>query len=554
MRDMRVWELGNFCVITALCLVFLSSSQGVKAQARKNLLGGPRGAVRSSQKFPLEGVMVQLISQKNSIRTTVYTNELGRYEFPKLDSGDYTLRVPRPLEFRRYQKDSVRIDGAAALEDIVLERVTDSEFLPPTPDILAQLTDAEWLSNLPGTGQEKKAFSNSCGSGCHSYQMPFRSRFDERSWRLIVHRMKDFGGRTLVEPRATRPDYRENPRDTEEKELVAKWLARVRGPEAQNPPFKVFPRPQGPATRAIVTEYELPWVGVQVHDVAGDAEGNIWFTVNKSPFIGKLDPKTGKITSYRTPSTPGKHPGEHWIRVDKYGIVWYSETWASSLGRFDPRTETFKLFRTGVQGNMALSPDGSLWRTADGKIKMYDRETGQPVKEFPMPKIRSAYGNFVSGDGNYFGGGVGAGGSNGVDAVVFMDIRTGEVREVPTPSGAAIPARGSFDPDGNMWVGGHGGVLVKYDHRTGVIAEYAPPTPYANFYDAMADKNGEVWAGEMQAGRMGRFNPRTHQWIEYALPEPYAFDFSAWVDNSTDPVTVWYGDLYGYIVRIQPLE
>ena len=27
-----------------------------------------------------------------------------------------------------------------------------------------------------------------------------------------------------------------------------------------------------------------------------------------------------------------------------------------------------------------------------------------------------------------------------------------------------------------------------------------------------------------------------------------------WIDNSTDPVTVWYVDNNGYIVRIQPLE
>jgi streptogramin lyase len=536
--------------MVAAGLTFLPVSQRLQAETAKNFLGGPHGNVRSSRGFPLEGIMVQLISQKNFIRTTVYTNERGKYEFPKLESGDYTLRVPRPLEFRRYQRDSVRIDGAVALDDIVLERVTDSEFLPPTADILPQLTDAEWLTNLDGTGQEKKTFSNQCGWGCHSGQNPFRSRFDERNWGLIVHRMNDYNGRILIEPREIR-----RPQDAVDKEIIIKWLAKVRGPQSEDPPFKVFPRPQGPATRAVITEYELPWLGTQVHDVAGDAQGHIWFTINKNPFIGKLDPKTGKVTSYRIPSATGKYPGAHWIRVDKSGIVWYSTTWDPALGRFDPRTETFKVFHTGVGGNIALSPDGSLWRTTfDGKIKKYDPETGQPVKEFPLQQIRSTYGNFVSWDGNYFGGGAGAPRREGLDGIVFLDIRTGEVREVPTPSGAAIPSRGSFDPDGNIWVGGHGGVLVKYDHKTGMIAEYAPPTPYVSFYDAIADKNGEVWAGEVQAGRMSRFNPRSQRWTEYVLPEPYALEFSAWVDNSTNPVTVWYGDLYGYIVRIQPLE
>ena len=43
--------------------------------------------------------MVQLIAQKNAIRTTVYTNADGHYEFPKLDAGTYTLRIAQPREF-----------------------------------------------------------------------------------------------------------------------------------------------------------------------------------------------------------------------------------------------------------------------------------------------------------------------------------------------------------------------------------------------------------------------------------------------------------------------
>ena len=56
--------------------------------------------------LPVDGLMVQLISHKTSIRTTVYTNERGQFEFPKLESGDYVLRVPRPMEFRRYREGS----------------------------------------------------------------------------------------------------------------------------------------------------------------------------------------------------------------------------------------------------------------------------------------------------------------------------------------------------------------------------------------------------------------------------------------------------------------
>jgi hypothetical protein len=38
------------------------------------------------------------------------------------------------------------------------------------------------------------------------------------------------------------------------------------------------------------------------------------------------------------------------------------------------------------------------------------------------------------------------------------------------------------------------------------------------------------------------------------LPEPYAHDRRTWIDYSTNPVTVWFVDHEGFMVRIQPLE
>jgi len=524
--------------------------------------GGPHGVVKNVKGFPIEGLMVQLISHQTSIRTTVYTNQQGEYDFPRLERGDYVLRLARPLEFRPYRRDSVRIDGATPLPDIVVEKISESEYLPPTPDILPQLTGAEWLANIPGTQQEKDAVVGTCGSSCHSFQMQMRARYSEADWRKIVHRMTDYSYRILLEPNR-RTEF------TPEQELVVKWLSRVRGPDATNPPLKPFPRPIGAATRAVVTEYELPWTTVNIHDVAGDAEGSIWFNINRSPFIGKLDPRTGKVTSYRVPPAPpmkikvpnhpikdppGVHPGLHWIQVDhKTGLVWFSDTWAQALGRFDPRTGDIQQVNTGLFGNVALSPDGKFIYRHDGAaIKKYDTatvmKTGLPVKEYPLPKGTSGtYGNFVSRDGRYFGGGARQG-------ILWLDTQTGEVRDVPVVSGAAVNGRGDFDPEGNAWSGGKLGTLVKYDPKTNVISEYTAPTPHVAFYTARSDDNGEIWAGEMHGGRIARFNPHTKLWIEYVLPTPLSQDYHSWIDNSTTPVSYWYGDQYGYIVHVQPLQ
>jgi len=98
------------------------------------------------------------------------------------------------------------------------------------------------------------------------------------------------------------------------------------------------------------------------------------------------------------------------------------------------------------------------------------------------------------------------------------------------------------------------GSLVKFDAKTHQLSEYPPPTQYTTFYEALPDKNGEVWAGELHGGRIVRFNPRADKWIEYVLPEPYSHNRRTWIDNSTDPVAVWYVDHNGYMVRLQPLD
>jgi streptogramin lyase len=169
-----------------------------------------------------------------------------------------------------------------------------------------------------------------------------------------------------------------------------------------------------------------------------------------------------------------------------------------------------------------------------------------------MKISEGTYGNEVSRDGRYFGGGTPW--QDNFDGLVFLDIQTGEVIEAPTPSGSADPSRGGFDPDGNLWTGGRGGLISVFDRRTKQVRDYVPPTPFVTFYEAKPDKNGEVWAGAQRGGRIVRLNPKTDEWTEYQFPEPISLDWRTWVDNSTNPVTVWYGEHNGYLVHIQPLD
>ena len=111
-------RIGRLLLSTAALLALAFPAQ---AQSGHKLLGGPTGIVKSATGDMLEGMMVQLISKKTAIRTTVYSDADGRYEFPKLDPGTYTLRIALPREYQPFAKDTVEIKGSDKLDDITLK-------------------------------------------------------------------------------------------------------------------------------------------------------------------------------------------------------------------------------------------------------------------------------------------------------------------------------------------------------------------------------------------------------------------------------------------------
>jgi len=533
-----------------------------KWSVQSGLSGGATGIVRIASGDPPVGIGVQLIAP-GGVRTTVYTNEDGNYEFPRMQPGSYTLRIASPLEYQPYIREPVRIDGATKLDEIVLERVTKSTTLPPTPEIESQLSGEELLWNLPGTLEEKERLHTSCGLGCHSFQQILKNRYDERSWGVIVNRMLHRRAALI------HPQDKVGPAEQASDKALAKWLATVRGPESKDGPLHIFPRLTGASNRVVVTEYELPSVLQSIHDVYGDSNGNIWYTNHYNRYVGRLDSRTGIVTEFQIPLTEGALPGTHHVNVQKSGIVLISEPWAHRLLKFDPKTEKFtdipaettaEINNTGL-GNFAVTPDGYLLtssnslRGGDHGVQKIDPNSGKIVQEWPI-KARFSYDVLISNDGNYWAGGAPVGTDQ--NSAELFNLRTGEMLSLDTGARPSSARRGGFDPFGNAWFAGENGTLVEIDAKAKRMREYWPPRlpePYTDFYSAMPDKNGEVWVGELHGKGLLRFNPLLDHWTEYAMPEPYAVTRDIWVDNSTTPVTVWYPDFStGRIVRIQPLN
>ena len=120
-----------------------------------------------------------------------------------------------------------------------------------------------------------------------------------------------------------------------------------------------------PETMAI-REYALPDPKTIVRrlDIAGD--GMIWYVNSAMGRLGRLDPNTGQVTEWPSPSGPKSHPYAIAV-VD--GIVWYNESGQrpDALVRFDPKTERFQSWAipsggiyAGILRHMRPTRDGNL--------------------------------------------------------------------------------------------------------------------------------------------------------------------------------------------------
>ena len=101
--------------------------------------------------------------------------------------------------------------------------------------------------------------------------------------------------------------------------------------------------------------------------------------------IGVVDPKTGAIKEWASPSGPTSHP--YGINV-LGGIVWYNESGVrpDMLVRFDPATETFQSFPI-ASGNVfaGIHRNGHVAR--DGKsLLLHQTATNRILRVTPKPQ------------------------------------------------------------------------------------------------------------------------------------------------------------------------
>ena len=99
----------------------------------------------------------------------------------------------------------------------------------------------------------------------------------------------------------------------------------------------------------------------------------IYYSDYARGYLGRLDPRTGEVKEWPSPSGRDSRP----YGITAVGdVIWYSEsnTQPNTLVRFDTKTETFQTWGIpsggGVVRNMVHTPEGDLWLACSGVNKI----------------------------------------------------------------------------------------------------------------------------------------------------------------------------------------
>jgi len=552
-------------ITAALLVAFMALAAFVLAppEARAQSAVALSGQVSSAEEGSMEGVVVSAKRDGSTITISVVTDAKGRFAFPaaRLEPGKYTIRA-RASGFQLPGAPTANVAaGQEAKADLKLTKLRS---------LSAHLTNAEWLHSMPGTDPQKKFLLN-C-TGCHTLERIMKSSYDADGFVDVINRMATYyPGTTPLRPQRLAGDFRRDRDRGGNVRQVAEWLASVNlsQQDTWQFPLKTLPRPTGKSTKVIFTEFDLPEPHIQPHDVIMDSKGNVWYSDFGQMFLGKMDPKTGKVTQYPIPVTkPGWPLGSLDLEIDRDDNIWLGMMYQASIARFDQKTETFKMYSIpkewdseGAQfGHLAVNGthvDGKVWvKNSDG-TKIYRLELATEKWEDlgapndPRTKRRiGTYGihaDTATNDAYLLDFAAGN--------IVKIDAKTKETTVYLTPSPNSTPRRGRVDAEGRVWFAEYRADRIgMLDPKTAQIVEWKVPTEWSAPYDAVFSRHGHAWTGSMVTDRVARLDVETGQVTEYTLPRPTNIR-CVFVDDRSNPGHLWIGSNHGgSIVKVEPLD
>ena len=245
------------------------------------------------------------------------------------------------------------------------------------------------------------------------------------------------------------------------------------------------------------------------HGLARDAQGNFWFDINPGRRgLGKLDPKTGTITVYQTPSDMPPVGGAVTIDVDGQGKIWASTP--EGAVRFDPVTETFTAYQSvtskspkGTVGTYGAAGDrdGNGWwaQMAIDTIGHANVKTGE-VSEIRLAPIKAEMDRFAA------------------DRAFYESFGDAGF-SVPIPWSPGPRRMGTDKNADALWVGNSWGAsLTRINTRTKETTIIPLPNPALQAYHIHVDSRHNAWGNLWTADQIFRYDPAANRFTLFDIP------------------------------------
>ncbi len=269
-----------------------------------------------------------------------------------------------------------------------------------------------------------------------------------------------------------------------------------------------------PGTRTLagsIAEWPVPTPKF-AGDPAIGSDGNVYFAVMLGDKIARFEPKSKRFQEWTVPT--GFHP--RGLLVARDGKVYFGGV-GSALGELDPATGKIKLYKTpstdGDPYTLIFDAEDNIWFTEKqaGKLGKLDRSSGK-ITEYAIGD--DPYGASFDQRGNVWVTRRAAG------RLSKFDPATGEITELLLAKGSQ-PRRIALAPDGMLWVTLYGlGRLAKIDPAANkVVKEYElPGGPNAGPYAVNTDAGGRIWVSEIQTDNVIVLNPQSETIRAFKLP------------------------------------
>jgi virginiamycin B lyase len=309
------------------------------------------------------------------------------------------------------------------------------------------------------------------------------------------------------------------------------------------------------ATGRRVVHYRLPRGDVQLHDVAVAPDGPVWYAEMLNSCIGKLDPRTGRVSEYSTASA-GANP--HGITVDSAGIVWYAATQHGRIGRIDPATgrsreiplppEIHSVHTVLVHAGQVWFTGSQDWGTLDpnsGKARIYEHRyllvtasdgatwiglaPTDPLIRFPVAAVPPK--RWLAMPDTRATGGGGA-----PDQWLWWHL----------PDTRARPSLIATDARGRIWYNDRDRSMIGVLDPVSVQArEYPTRSPRAFVDDLAVGPDGLIWFYEVRTSSLVGLDPAagTYESVEIGVPDVRVIHMST--DRWRGPVWLGLADVDG---------